>query len=235
MTVWLAADLILIAVVAGFVYFSMKKGLVKSSFGGIANLVVIALVFSFHVPFQGYIENSVIGDTVREKIRTKIETSVYSNPDINNTEDKAESVDKLTEGLKLPKFMGTWISESLKTKNESIDSIKNNLIDSVTDMTFPIAMQFISIIFLYIILRLALLVIFLALKMIVEVPVIGTFDKLLGAAAGGINAIFVIYIAAAAIMLFTPAKSMSSLEAGINSTFIFKYFYYNNLLTNLFF
>ena len=211
---------------------SMKRGFLKSSYGGLANFAALLLVFSFHTPFGHYLENSFVGDTVREKIRISVETSLYANPDIDTSSPDSQTAEQVIESLDMPDFMTDWLFGSLG--DEDYGSLRENLIDGVTDLIYPIVMQILSVLLLYLIIRVSLWAIFLVLKLIVEFPVFGAIDKLLGIVVGAVNALLIIYVASALIMLLIPVNS-PGIEAGINSTFIFKYFYYNNLLTNLFF
>lgn len=235
MSIWLAADLGLLLLTGILGYFSMKRGFLKSFYNGISSFAALILVFSFHAPFQAYLEQSAVGDTVKDKIRINVETSLYANPKINSNNPDDSAAQEVIESLKLPDFITSWLTDTLKNKQESYNDFKYSLTESVTDIIFPLAMQILSIVFLYLIIRICLWIFFCVLKLIIEIPVFGTIDRLLGAVIGGVNALLIIYIISALIMLLTPVKSVPDVESGINSTFIFKYFYYNNLLTNLFF
>ncbi len=231
---WLIADLGLILLIAVFGRLSMKKGFLKSSYSGVSGFVALVLVFNLHAPFQVYLEHSYVGDTVREKIRMNVAKSI-SESEEKDSADSDDETQEIIEGLMLPKFMTSWISDTIQTQKESYSSLKADLTDGITDMVFPMVMQILSALFLYLIIRIGLWIFFCILKLFAELPLLGALDRALGAAIGGINAVLIIYIAAALLMLLTPAEQAPSLEAGINSTFIFKYFYYNNLLTNIFF
>ena len=235
MSIWIVADLLLLLLIGGLGYLSMKRGFIKSSYNGLSSFVALVLVFSFHAPFQGYLEHSSVGDTVKEKIRMNVEQSLYSNSDIEATETDDGAAQRVIEDLKLPDFITVWLTDMVKNQKESYSNFKSNLTESVTDIIFPLVMQILSVIFLYLIIRICLWIFFCILKLIVEIPLFGTIDRLLGAVIGGVNALLIIYIVSALVILLTPVEAVPSVEAGINSTFIFKFFYYNNLLTNLFF
>lgn len=231
---WIAADFILLLLIGLIGYLSMKKGFLKSSYNGISGFAALILVFSFHTPFQAYLENSYIGDTVKEKIRISVSNAVLEN----STKDTDESDDETTNiinSLMLPDFISSIISDTVKNQKDTYTTFKTNLTDGITELIFPVVMQILSAIFLYIIIKAGLWILFCILKLIIGIPLFGKADRFLGATAGGINAILIIYIVAALIMLLIPADSAQEIESGINSTFLFKYFYYNNLITNLFF
>ncbi len=234
MSLWILADAAVIALIAFMCCRTMKKGFLKASYAGVASFAAIVLVFSFHIPFQSYIENSVIGDTVRDKIRISVESSIYSNADITNADANAESAKETVNTMKLPGFLTEWINEAIDTQKQSFDNMRDSLTESVTGMIFPYVMQLLSIVLLYVLLRLAMWLIFAALKLVFEIPILGTADKLLGAVVGGINALLIIYAVSALLMLLTPVDKTTLLEQGINSTYLYKYFYYNNIITTIF-
>lgn len=226
MTVWVLADIAIIITIIVSVYMSMKKGLVKASYNGLARIIAIILVFSFHASFQGYIEESFIGDTVRQNVRGYVQKAVNDNPQINEKEEKAESVKKAIEEMMLPDF----IKKMIISESDGIENLKSGLADGIAGAVFPLIMKIIAIFLLYILVRVGLWILFSILKLIIEIPVLGAFDKGLGVLVGGINALLVIYIISAVLILFVPSDN----QEWINSTILFKYFYNNNFLANLF-
>lgn len=234
MMMWIFADILLIALVAFMGSRAMKKGFLKSSYAGVSSLVTIVLVFALHTPFQGYVENSFIGDTVKEEVRLAVENSLNENgiSQRNATDDAAE---KAVDGLKLPEFMEGLVKNTIESQKQNYNSIKEDLTEGLTNAIFPVVMQILSVLLLYLLIRIGIWLIFTALKLIFEIPVLGTADKILGAAIGGVNALLIIYAVSALLMLFTPTASAEAVEAGINSTYLYKYFYYNNIIVTLLF
>ncbi len=232
MSIWLLADLVVVLVIGGLAFYSMKRGLLKSSFKGVSSFVALLIVFSFHTPFQGYIENSFVGDTIRDKVERSVETSMAANPELTNDE---ENVDKLIDEMNLPAFFSTWFKDIAKKQTGNIENIKKDLCQSITELIFPVVMQIISVILLYVLVRLSLWIILSLLRLVVEIPVFGAVDKSLGFLVGAVNGLLILYIVSALLMLFTPTEHMRALENGIEFTYIYKYFYQNNILTGLFF
>lgn len=235
MSIWLIADLAVLGLIGALGYFSMKRGFLKSSYNSISTFAALILVFSFHTPFQGFLEQSAVGDTVREKIRTSIETSLYANPDIDTNNADSQTAIEVVESLRLPQFLTDWLTDMVKNQSEGYHQLKSNLVDSITDLAFPAVMQVLSVILLYLIIKILIWIFFWILKFVTEIPLISSVDRLLGAMIGGVNALLIIYIVSGLLMLLVPVGSTAGMERGINSTMIYKYFYYNNLLINLFF
>lgn len=232
---WFLADILVLIIIGVFGYFSMKKGFLQSSYNGISSFIAILLVFSLHTPFQGYLENSFVGDTVKDKIRTNVETSLYKDPDINKQNPDVNDTQKVVDGLDLPDFLTSLVESSIENQKNNYNTFKDNLTESITDIIFPVVMQILSIIFLYFGIRLLLWIGLIVLKLFAEIPLFGTLDRALGVVVGGVNALLTIYIVSFLISLLIPSKALIDVELGINSTLLYKYFYFNNLITNLFF
>lgn len=235
MSIWILADILVLVVIGIFGYFSMKRGFLQSSYNGISSFVAILLVFSLHAPFQGYLENSFVGDTVKDKIRTKIETSLYKDPNINKQSPDASDTEKIVDGLDLPDFLTSLVESSINNQKNNYNTFKYSLTESITEIIFPVVMQILSILFLYFGIRLLLWIGLMVLKLFAEIPVFGTLDRALGVVVGGVNALLSIYIVSFLISLLIPSKTLIDVELGINSTLLYKHFYFNNLITNLFF
>jgi len=135
MFIWLLADIAILVLVGIMGHKSMKKGFLKSSYKGVSSFVAIILVFSFHVPFQGYLEHSFVGDNVRAKIYTNVQKSVEK--EARKGEYEAESA---IEGMDMPEFLKNWVGTAIKTQQDGYEDFKENLTELITNALFPIIM-----------------------------------------------------------------------------------------------
>lgn len=207
---WILADILIIAIVAFFVYSSVKRGFVKSIMGSAARIVSIVLVFNLCTPFGAYLGESAIGDAVKVKIEEKIEKAFEKS--------EADDSDTIIENLEVPGFMSVWMTE----QSENAKWVADNAKEGTKNLLFEIAMKIIAALLLYIIIRIIFQIVIFILGMLVKLPVLGGIDKSLGIIAGVINSLIVIAILTMAIMFFAPADA----TVGIQSTYIFKYVYY---------
>lgn len=226
---WFFADLLLVLLISFLGYRSMKKGFLKSSYRGVSSLISLVLVMAIGAPFQGMLEQSSLGDFFYAEISEKVQSSA----NLENTNDTT-AVDVI-EGLQLPHFITDYLKTSVEKQEESFNHFKDNLLNGITNMLFSLAMQIISVILLFILIKIALTIIFFIMKQFVKNPIFSVIDKGLGAVIGGINALLIIFIVCALMIVFVPADSVQNIEAGVNTTLLFKYFYYNNLIINLLF
>ena len=204
---WIIADILIIAIVAFFVYSSLKRGFVKSIMGSISRIATIILVFNFSAPFGAYLGESAIGDAVRSKIDDKLQIAYEQSEDDSD-------VQSVIDNMKLPDFISAEIAGT--------NTIADNVADGMREVVFNAVMKVVAGVILYIILRILFIFIIWGLGMIVRLPVIGGIDKSLGIVAGVVNAVIVVGILTLAVAFFAPSDAIDS----IGNTFIFKYVYY---------
>ena len=206
-----AAVIILIAFAAG-----MKKGLVKSVWRAAAWIITAVLVFALIQPVTGILKNTPVYE--------KTETAVHNALKVRITENTDE------EKIGVPEFLLKNIdAESIKNSTgEALDKTVSELSANVTDVIIKIG----AFVLLFIIIKIILAVIFHILNAASKLPVINGTNKLLGGLLGIINILFVIYIVCAVLTLFVTKEIVSDT---INSTYLVKYFYNNNILLQLVF
>ena len=83
---------------------------------------------------------------------------------------------------------------------------------------------------MFIIMKLVLLILFAVINAISRLPFVNSTNKLLGGLLGVVNIMFVIYALCAAITLMTDNEEILGI---INSSYVIKHFYDNNILMQL--
>lgn len=203
----IAAALIIVAFAAG-----VRKGLVKSVWRAAAWLITAVLTFILVQPAADFLSGS--------QAAVKINDTVY-----NEVLQKLPAYEEGDKETAIPEFLlGGLDIESIKSN--AVPAAAEELARSITQVIIKI----IAGIALFIILRILLAVLFKILDAASKLPVINSANKLLGGLLGIINILFVIYIACALISLFAANESVMSV---INSSYIVKYFYNNNILMQL--
>ncbi|MBE7045536.1 MAG: hypothetical protein E7397_08385 [Ruminococcaceae bacterium] len=227
-------DILLVAVIACVVWFSMKKGFIKASYHAISVLVTILVVFAFQAPFQEFLEESALGDLVREKVAITVNQTVSEHEELQSAQADENALLMLIENLPLPEFIHKFLEDTIIAQSKNLENLKEGLAESVTKMVSSVLMQLVSIVLLFLLVRLGLFILFRILNAVAKLPVINFFNKVLGAVMGAINALLVVYIACALVMLLTPVSAAEPLNEAINQTYLLKYFYQNNLLMTIF-
>ena len=130
----------------------------------------------------------------------------------------------------MPKKLQEYIKETSKkaekSKEETLDIVSTELTDKILTICVGLA--------IFLIVRAILLIIKLLSHFIKKLPVIGTIDRTGGLICGIIEAIFILYILLALLSVIAPLISNENVLDCINSSYLVKYMYNNNILLGKF-
>ena len=127
----------------------------------------------------------------------------------------------------------TSIGDSIKgSAQEIILESTSDILPGIADKSSDMVLKIVVAIVLFIVLKVVLALLCLLVGTIFKLPVLSQLNTLAGGLAGLINGLLIIYIACAVISLdFEWAREI---QAAAGDTLVFKFFYENNLLINLF-
>lgn len=217
MTPALVIDIIsVILIVVSFVRGSMK-GFIKSVWRLAAWVITAVLTFSLLTPAYEFALNLPVSE--------KLNTQVHQYLDERLTNGNEQEAVMITG---LPEFLGESIDLSQLTSQaaQNFDNAVSDFAKNITNIIIKIAV----FILLFLIIRILLWFVFNVLNVASKLPVIKGANKLLGGIAGVLGTMFVIYLVCAFISFF--ASNAGVIEV-INSSYIVKYFYNNNILLQL--
>ena len=199
----LIADIVVSVIIIAAYVIGSRRGLVKTVWNAVSWIAAVAAVFLLIQPAVEVVQKTPIADNLNAKIYTIMQ------------EKPEESIQRESA---MPKFM---------TKNtDIIDSISEKTAEDITALVLKIAVG----LSLFIIMKLVLLILFAVINAISRLPFVNSTNKLLGGLLGVINIMFVIYALCAAITLMTDNEEIIGI---INSSYVIKYFYDNNILMQL--
>lgn len=199
----LIADIVVSVIIIAAYVIGSRRGLVKTVWNAISWIAAVAAVFLLIQPAVEVVQKTPIADNLNAKIYTMMQ------------EKPEESIQRESA---MPKFM---------TKNtDIIDSISEKTAEDITALVLKIAVG----LSLFIIMKLVLLILFAVINAISKLPFVNSTNKLLGGLLGVVNIMFVIYALCAAITLMTDNEEILGI---INSSYVIKYFYDNNILMQL--
>lgn len=199
----LIADIVVSVIIIAAYVIGSRRGLVKTVWNAVSWIAAVAAVFLLIQPAVEVVQKTPIADNLNAKIYTMMQ------------EKPEESIQRESA---MPKFM---------TENtDIIDSISEKTAEDITALVLKIAVG----LSLFIIMKLVLLILFAVINAISRLPFVNSTNKLLGGLLGVVNIMFVIYALCAAITLMTDNEEILGI---INSSYVIKYFYDNNILMQL--
>lgn len=211
MSLWIIIDIIVIAIYVLAVLYFKSKGFLKAS----ETLISIILTFClmpFTLPFfEGVIADSPVGTGVYEKVEEAIMTS------------------EAGKDIALPDFMQNVLQDKL----QDIDATKDNLLKVTAEYVTDLIIKVISVILLFIIIKLGIFVIFKILSIFCNIKLFGFVNSTLGMVMGFVNATIIVYIACALAIIFVPVENYETVKEIMSQTYITGFFYNNNILIDL--
>ncbi len=221
MYLWLVFDLAIVLIFAVCIFHSMRQGFVKASSTILSIVLTIVLMFAFQDSINSYLKNSQFGEELNNKIISALTKQ--------NEDTQVKSEEEINE-LGLPMFFGNIVKDT----EEKIETVKNDLILEAAQSTTASIINILSIVILYIGIRILLFFGLKLVNMIFKLPVLKSINKLAGAAIGVVNALFLVYILCACMIWFVPNNNSELIKETIANTYITQYFYNNNMLLELF-
>lgn len=219
---WIILDAVVVAVFVISAVVGLKKGLMKMFFG-IASFAVSGIaVFMLVSPFTAYVMHTELPDKVREHIQPPIE-SVFETSKGNVTPDEA------LERSGIPDFAVDFIQ-----KSTDLEKVKDSFVETVTESAVSGIVKIVCMIIIFVGIHIVLSVIIWIIGGIMKNTVLGSFNRMLGAVIGVANAMIIVYLLCAMVVLLSPVAELGAVTDLIQKSFITKSFYNNNVLMNIF-
>lgn len=177
---------------------------------------VLAIIISLflYVP----VENALINNT---QIDETIENTIYSRVEVsftNKNQDKEDS--------KLPTYLQKYIDDATQsaenTTNEAMQKASKEITKKVMDV--------IAFIIVFVGIRLILIVLKFATKILTKLPVLKQIDHIGGLVCGLFESIMIVYLAFAIISIVSPTIKNENMLKQIDSSLIGSKMYNNNII-----
>lgn len=209
-------DLIIAGIIALCVIVGYAKGLTGALIKIVSFVLSLIIAFILYMPLSNYIINNTQIDNM---IENTIRESILKNNDQTKKEEN------------MPTAITDYINQKVE---DASNSVKENVINSTAKDVSQTIVRSGTWIMLFIIARIALIVLKFITALIAKLPVIKQFDKLGGIIYGLLEGLVITYLALALISFITP-MTKGNLSSDINKSYIGSRMYNNNLLLKIIF
>ena len=250
MAVSIILDIIIILIAVFTLIISYKKGFLRTLIDTLSFFLAIVIALMFLNPVKSLIYKTAIDEKILTETHSELDSAV-GNSDIGDvidgmSEDPAKQTSEETTIIdNFKKFLEKFgidtqaiTDEYNQLVKQGSTNIRNGIIDYVAK---PITNAVITVIAFLILFVLSLIVIRLAARLLdlaTRLPVINGINKFMSIPLGIVLALFRIFCFCAIVQLLLPYSStlhLSALnQAAVSSTFIFKFFYNNNVIVKIF-
>ncbi len=215
-------DIIILSIILLSTYLGYRKGLIGVAFKILSFIIAILITVILFKPVTLYVINTT---TIDENIENAIIEKFGS---ANITEQGV--IDK--KDLDAPEVLINYVNESIKN---TVEQSKDAIIKSVArDLSINI-INVIVMIGLFIITRVLLIFAKVLFEAVSELPVVKQFNEIGGIIYGILRGLLIILIILAIISLILPMIDKTGILEIINTSFIGKLLYNNNLILMILF
>lgn len=224
------SDLLVIAIIGGFGIIGLMNGFIFSMFRLFSFFVAAVLAVKFYPLLANILQKTAFFDSIKTSIlKTLLMQQQTQTPRMDN-QAKQAAADTIIGNLQLPGFLKDIIKTNLPNPSSLVDL--NSIMNAVATELAKVVIDVISLVLLYILIRIGLIFLRFILQGIAKLPVFKQIDKLGGFALGAVEGLLTIYIVFAIVMLLHTAPQFKGMFDAINSSLIAKFFYQNNFIVD---
>ncbi|MDF2523556.1 MAG: putative rane protein required for colicin production [Clostridiales bacterium] len=224
------SDLLVVAMIGGFGLIGLKKGFIYSMFRLLSFFASAILSIKFYPLLSTFLMKTFIFTNIKASIlKNLLLQQQVQTPKLDN-QAKQAAAEKIVSNLQLPGFLKGFIQTNLPNPSSLIDM--NSIMDAISSQLAKVVVDVISLIVLYIIIRIGLIFLRFIFQGVAKLPVFKQMDKLGGFAFGAVEGLLTIYIVFAVAMLFNTSPQFKGVFESIDNSLIAKFFYQQNFILN---
>lgn len=223
-------DFVVVLIILVFSIIGLSSGFIFSIFRIGSFFISIFVAVKFHPVVAKILLATNLDENIQKSIKGALMLQQKSAAPQLDSQIKEAAADSIVNRLQLPQFL----------KGEVLDNIPNpsklipveQIIDTVSREITVVIINIISLVLLYIAIRIGLVFAKVILRGIAKLPVFKQVDKIGGFAFGAVEGLLYVYICMAILMLFNSAPKFKSIFEALNTSSIAKFFYQNNFIIN---
>jgi len=219
------SDVAVGCIIIGFGVAGLASGLISSVFKIASYFASILLAVKFYPLVSDLLMKTVLYTNIKESVKGNLAGGMEI-PTAGAQSGTGTIIDSLT----LPKFLKGAVLDGLPDPSKLVDI--SSITDAISGQLSKIIIDIISLILLYIVIRIAFIFLKYILKGVAKLPVFRQVDKLAGFVLGLVEGLLTVYILLAVLTLFNASPKFAKVFAAIESSMIAKFFYENNFIIN---
>jgi len=223
-------DFVVIGLIAAFAIVGLFKGFIMSVYKLAAFVVCIIAAVKFSPVLAEFIGKTPVYDWIKNMIIKNlplIGKEAFASSEAVSGTAGAETV---LGTLPLPEFFRKALLGKLPSASELINA--EGILNAIGDELTKMIVSVLSLIVLYIVLRIILAFVGLLLKGISELPVFKQVNKLGGFVLGALQGFLAVYILCAILVLFNSNPGFQPIFEGLGASLFARGFYDNNFIIN---
>ncbi len=222
-------DYVVIAFIVVFAFVGFAKGFLMSVYKVVSFFICIFASIKFYPVLAGMLDKTPVYNGIKNSImKTLMLRGQEVTASSTSTVSGAAGANAVISPLPLPDFFKRSMLEKLPSPSKLLDiqSITNAIGDELTRMVISV----ISLILLYILLRIVLSFVGLILKGVSKLPVFKQIDRMGGFIIGAIQGFLAVFIVCAVLVLFNSNQAFVPVFSALDGSVLAGWFYENNFI-----
>ena len=216
-------DIILIAILALFVFIGWKSGLVLSVFLLASTIIAIFLASVLSPVVSDGLEKIGVAEKMAPTFSEHVEEAMLSEYE----ETGKTYVNKATEKLPLPGF----IKEKLALNVETVSAEEISKVSDEIGLTAAkLVCTLLAFVIVFILVLVIMMVVKRVLKIVVKIPLVKQADKIGGLLIGFVQGALFVLVVLLVISVLASTSSMHGVVEAIESSTITKFIYESNFI-----
>lgn len=216
-------DIIIIALLALFVFIGWKRGLVMSVFLLASTILAIFLASIFAPVVSTGLEKLGVADKLAPKFSAQVEEAIAEELG----ENAVVKLEIATDKLPLPSFVKEEVVQKI---DEVAEAEVSEIADSIGLEAAKIVCVLIAFVIVFILVLIMMQVVKGVLKIAVSLPLVKQVDKIGGIAIGFVQGALFILVALLFISIFSSYSCMQTIVKEIEKSTITNFIYESNLI-----
>ncbi|HOJ10510.1 MAG TPA: CvpA family protein [Clostridiales bacterium] len=227
------SDLAVAAIIIGFGLIGLNAGFMLSVFKIASYFLSIWLSFKLYPKVSQLLMNTAIFENIKNAIFDNLLKQKGALINGAGEQVKQAAADMVINKLPLPEFLKNNLTSQIPDPAKLIDITK--VMESISGELAKIIIQILSMLLLYISIRIILIICKYLLEGISKLPLFKQIDKLGGFALGAMEGLLTVYIVCAVLMLFNTTPSFRPVYEAIEKSMFAKFFFEKNFIIDFMF
>jgi len=225
------ADIVVLVIIIGFAIIGLKTGFILSVFKIVSYFISIWISLKFYPVVAEFLMKTKIFERIRLSILDNLMKQKNLLISQAGEQVKEAAADSVIQRIPLPQFLKDDIIKQIPEPGKIIDIDK--VMDIISTEIAKVIIYILSIILIYIVVRIAIVVAKYLIQGITRLPVFKQLDKLGGFVLGAVEGLLTVYVIFAILMLFNSSPSFRPIYEAIESSKIAIFFYENNFIIDM--
>lgn len=226
-------DMLVIAIIVVFAVIGLKNGFVYSIFRLVSLFASVVISLKFYPKVADLLLKTKVYTVIKNSFLKSLMLQQPSIATGASGQANRTAAKTVIDHLKVPDFFKGIISKRVPNPAALLDTSK--IMDVLSSELAVIIISVISLILLFILVRIGLIFLRVFLQGIAKLPIFKQINKLGGFALGAVEGLLSIYVFFTILMLFNAAPQFQRIYEAIESSTIAKFFYQNNFIISLMF